>query len=229
MLMSKILPKVKWVAFILSFVLIAGIGLAYMLLSDYLLSNAAIWLLITTILSIGSAVCIILSANYKEKPTTMYILIGVAILCAVLFLVTIYAFAQMPIYNDQVIYNEDGTVKEKISGTKSYMTTFKNTITYGNGSTSIEDLPEMPKFLAVKQKIESINNKATEVTVCEKTMFYVDIVHTGNTSLETLRENKTYNTVRNFNIIVTLSKVFGYMAVAVQAVYLTLCVVVKEQ
>ena len=227
MLKSKILPMVKLIAFIASFVLIAGIGLTYMLLSDFLLKNAAAWLLITTVLSIGSAVCIILSANYKEKPTTMYILIGVAILCAILFLVTIYAFAQMPIYNDVVIYNEDGSVKEVIGGTKSYMTKFTNTVTYGKGT--IDDLPEMPKFLVVKQKIESIGNKATEVTVCEKSMFYVDINDKGNVPLETLRANKEFNTVRNFNIIVNLCKVFGYMSIAVQAVYLTLCVVVKEQ
>ena len=227
MLKSKILPMVKLIAFIASFVLIAGIGLTYMLLSDFLLKNAAAWLLITTVLSIGSAVCIILSANYKEKPVTMYILIGVAILCAVLFIVTIYAFAQMPVYNDIVVYNEDGSVKEKISGTKSYMTKFTNTVTNGKGS--IDDLPEMPKYLIVKTEIKRINNKATEVTVCEKSMFFVEINDKGNVPLETLRANKEFNTVRNFNIIVNLCKVFGYMSIAVQAVYLTLCVVVKEQ
>lgn len=227
MFMSKILPKVKTIAFILAFVLIAGIGLAYMLLSDFLLKNAAIWLLITTIFSIGSAVCIILSANYKEKPTTMYILIGVAILCAILFLVAIYFFAEMPVYNDIVIFNEDGTVKEKISGVDSYKTKFRNTVTNGKGS--IEDLPEMPKYLVIKKEVNRIGNQAVEQTVCEASIFFVEINDKTGTPLETLRANKEYNTVRNFNIIVTLSKVFGYMAVAVQAVYLTLCVVVKEQ
>ena len=222
MLMSKILPKVKTIAFILAFVLIAGIGLVYMLLSDYLLKNAAIWLLITTIFSIGSAVCIILSANYKEQPTTMYILIGVAILCAILFLVTIYFFAQMPIYNDVVIFNEDGTVKETIMGVNSYTRAFDK-------QQSGEGLPEMPKYLMPATEIVREGNKAVERTVCKKTIFYVPIQHTGNTPLETLRASKTFNTVRNFNIIVTLSKVFGYMSVAVQAAYLTLCVVVKEK
>lgn len=222
MLKSKILPVVKLIAFIASFVLIAGIGLAYMLLSDFLLSNAAAWLLITTVLSIGSAVCIILSASYKEKPVTMYILIGVAILCAILFIVTIYSFAQMPIYNDQVIYNEDGSVKETIMGVNSYKRQFNKN---GTG----EGLPEMPKFLIVTTEIQSIHNQAVEKTVCKESMFYVPILYTGNTPLETLRENKTYNTQRNFNMVVNLSKVFGYISVAVQAVYLTLCVVVKEQ
>ena len=222
MLMSKILPKAKTIAFILAFVLIAGIGLAYMLLSDFLLKNAAIWLLITTIFSIGSAVCIILSANYKEQPTTMYILIGVAILCAILFIVTIYFFAEMPLYNNQVIYNEDGSVKETIMGASKYMQDFN---TAGSG----EGLPEMPKYLVVKTELTRINNQAVEKTVCKESIFYIRIEYTGNTPLETLRANKTFNTQRNFNIIVTLSKVFGYMAVAVQAVYLTLCVVVKEQ
>ena len=227
MLKSKILPMVKLIAFIASFVLIAGIGLTYMLLSDFLLKNAAAWLLITTVLSIGSAVFIILSANYKEKPTTMYILIGVAILCAILFLVTIYFFAEMPVYNDIVIYNEDGSVKERISGVDSYLTKFRNTVTNGKGS--IEDLPEMPKYLVVKQEVNRINNQRVEQTVCEGSMFFVEINDKTGTPLETLRQKKEFNTVRNFNIIVNLCKVFGYMSIAVQAAYLTLCVVVKEQ
>lgn len=222
MFMSKILPKAKVIAFILSFVLIAGIGLAYMLVSDFLLSNASIWLLLTSVFSFGSAVCIILSSNYKEKPTTMYILLGVAILCAILFLVTIYCFAQMPLANDKIIYNEDGTVKEKIMGVNNYIRAFDK-------QQSGEGLPEMPNYLMVGTDISRINNTAVEKTVCKKTIFYVPIQYMGDTPLETLRESKTFNTERNFNIVVTLSKVFGYMAIAVQAIHIALCVVVKEQ
>lgn len=224
MFMSKILPKVKTIAFILAFVLIAGIGLAYMLLSDFLLSNAAIWLLITSIFSFGSAACIILSANYKEKPVTMYILIGVAILCAILFLVTIYVFAQMPLSNDITVYNEDGTINKEqtIMGVNNYILAFDK---QGSG----EGLPEMPKFLQVVTKTINVGSEVEERIVCEKTMFYVPIFHAGDTPLETLRADKKFNTQRNFNTVVVLSKVFGYMAVAVQAVYLTLCVVVKEK
>ena len=224
MLMSKILPKVKNIVFILSFVLIAGIGLTYMLLSDFLLSNAAIWLLITTVFSIGSAACIILSANYKEKPVTMYILIGAAILCAILFIVTIYSFAQMPLSNDITVYNEDGTINKEqtVMGVNNYIIAFDK---QGSG----EGLPEMPKFLQVVTKSIRVGSNVVEKTVCEKTMFYVPIFNAGDTPLETLRADKKFNTQRNFDIIVNLCKVFGYMSIAVQAVYLTLCVVVKEQ
>ena len=148
MLMSKILPKVKNIVFILSFVLIAGIGLTYMILSDFLLSNAAIWLLITTVFSIGSSACIILSANYKEKPVTMYILIGAAILCAILFIVTIYSFAQMPLSNDITVYNEDGTKYEK---SKSAPKT-KNKITQQSVATPLSS----PKVANKEAKTEKL-------------------------------------------------------------------------
>ena len=222
MFMSKILPKAKVIAFILSFVIIAGIGLTYMLMSDFLLSNAAIWLLIASVCSFGSAICIILSSNYKEKPVTMYILIGVAILLTILFLVTIYSFAQMPLTNDKIIYNEDGTVKEKIMGVTSYIREFNKN---GNG----EGLPEMPKFLTVVEETKNDHNNVVKKNVCKETMFYIPIKYTGNTPLETLKASKTFNTERNFNTVVVLCKVFGYTALAVQAAYVALCVVVKEQ
>ena len=222
MFMSKILPKAKVIAFILAFVLIAGVGLAYMLLSDFLLSNAAIWLLLASVCSFGSAACIILASNNKEKPTTMFVLLGVALLCAILFIVVICSFAQMPLWNDKIIYNEDGTVKEKIVGVNNYKRSFNR-----NGSG--EGLPEMPKFLTVTTDITSVNNNVEERTVCKETMFYVPIQYTGDTSLETLRENKTFNTERNFNIIVNLCKALGYAAVAMQAIHIALCAVVKEQ
>lgn len=212
MLMSKILPKAKLIVFILSFALIAAIGLTYILLSDLWLANAATWLLISSLFSMGSAVCIILSANYKEKPVTMYILIGVAILCAILFIVTIYCFAQMPLWND----------KDGVMGVNSYIRSF-------NKQESGEGLPEMPKYLVVKKDIVSVGNKPVEKTICEQSMFYVPILYTGNTPLETLRANKTFNTERNFNTVVVLCKVFGYLSVAVQAAYVALCVVVKEK
>ena len=152
----------------------------------------------------------------------MFVLLGVALLCAILFIVVICSFAQMPLWNDKIIYNEDGTVKEKIVGVNNYKRSFNR-----NGSG--EGLPEMPKFLTVTTDITSVNNNVEERTVCKETMFYVPIQYTGDTSLETLRENKTFNTERNFNIIVNLCKALGYAAVAMQAIHIALCAVVKEQ
>lgn len=212
MLMSKILPKAKTIAFILSFLLIAGIGLTYILLSDFLLANAATWLLIASIFSFGSAVCVILSASYKEKPVTMYILLAAAIICAILFIVTIYCFAQMPLWND----------KDGVMGVNNFIRAF-------NKDSQSPTLPEVPKYLSITTETSFVNGKLIEKEVCKESMFYVRILNMGNTPLETLRENKTFNTERNFNTVVVLCKVFGYISVAVQAAYVALCVVVKEK
>ncbi len=218
MLMSKILPKAKTIIFFLSFGLIAAIGLTYILLSDFLLANAATWLLIASIFSFGSAVCVILSANYKEKPKTMYILLAVAIVCAILFIVTIYFFAQMPLWND----------KDGVMGGQSYIRQF-NKVQVSNADEPTLLETEMPKYLTITKQIVTENNKGVTKFVCEESMFYIRIQYTGNTSLETLRANKTYNTERNFNTVVVLCKVFGYISVAVQAAYIALCTVVKEK
>ncbi len=218
-MLSKILPKAKTIAFILSFGLIAGIGLAYILLSDFLLSNAATWLLIASIFSIGSAVCVILSSSYKEKPKTMYILLAIALVCAILFVATIYFFAEMPLYND----------KDGVMGTANYIRQF-NKLQKSNAEDPVYvEGVDMPNYLTVVQETVTENNTAVTKYVCKESIFWIRIQYTGNTPVETLRENKTYNTERNFNAVVVWCKVFGYMAVAVQAAYIALCAVVKEK
>ena len=72
--------------------LIVG-GLIYVLLSDLLLLNTAQWLFFGIAFAFGSGFAMILSESLKSKAKWFYIVKGIAVACAIMFIVAIFLYA----------------------------------------------------------------------------------------------------------------------------------------
>jgi len=146
-MLTKILPKAKNILYYVAFLFPIAVGLLYIAITDMKLGNRAAWLFFAIVTTIGSGVCLAFSLSFREKPTKRYILLGAAIVLMILFLVTIYCFAQMPMQSDVI----------------DYITEFTNAKT----PEAIEALGEMPKYLNIKTDVY------TGEQTCVHSMLYV--------------------------------------------------------
>ncbi|MBQ3067389.1 MAG: hypothetical protein IJD18_05100 [Clostridia bacterium] len=195
MVMSKIKRIVQFAA-----ILVAAIaGLAFVLWTDFALENRATWLLFAIVTAIGCAVCIAFSQTLKDKPVLMCILVVVAIVCAVLFVVVIGQFAQMP--------NFYGNAAEGTVGASDYMTKFNLTQRGDNIGVWPEGFPkeEMPKYL----EVINVDGKL----VCQGSMMFIKITH---------------DNVQTYNTICTTFTICGYVMIALSALYFVMCLFVDE-
>lgn len=69
-------------------------GVFYMLMSDLTFNNTADRMIISVLLSFGSAILFFLSANYSEKPIVMWVFKGLGIALGIGFVVYIHLFQQ---------------------------------------------------------------------------------------------------------------------------------------
>lgn len=148
-MLTKILPKAKNILYYVAFLFPIAVGLLYIAITDMKLGNRAAWLFFAIVTTVGSGVCLAFSLSFREKPTKRYILLGAAIVLMILFLVTIYCFALMPLRADA----------------DRYIRQFKNATT----PEEIEALGEMPKYLTIKTDVY------TDKQTCEYSMLYVVI------------------------------------------------------
>ena len=65
-------------------------GLLYLVMTDLAFGNTSIWLLSVAVCAFGSGICMLLSANFKEKIVPYYILKGISVLLGVLLAVVIF-------------------------------------------------------------------------------------------------------------------------------------------
>ena len=65
-------------------------GLLYLVMTDLAFGNTSIWLLSVAVCDFGSGICMLLSANFKEKIVPYYILKGISVLLGVLLAVVIF-------------------------------------------------------------------------------------------------------------------------------------------
>ena len=146
-MLTKILPKAKNILYYVAFLFPIAVGLLYIAITDMKLGNRAAWLFFAIVTTVGSGVCLAFSLSFREKPTKRYILLGAAIVLMILFLVTIYCFAQMPMQADA----------------DRYMRQYRSAKT----PEAIEALGEMPKYLKISTNIN------TGEKTCEPSMLYM--------------------------------------------------------
>lgn len=97
-LLKKInVPLLKTIVFLIGVLGVFVAGLFFVLAGDMMLTVQSLWLMVTIILSFGSAICVFLSGSFKERKQKMYILKSIAIGLAVAFLVFIVVFFQVSI------------------------------------------------------------------------------------------------------------------------------------
>ena len=85
--------KLKTIAYMSGgLALIVG-GLIYVLLSDLLLLNTAQWLFFGIAFAFGSGFAAILSESLKSRAKWFYIVKGVGVACAIMFIVAIFLYA----------------------------------------------------------------------------------------------------------------------------------------
>lgn len=75
-------------------------GIAYMLISDLAYGNQAQWLIIATVLSIGSAICFFFSDNMKDFPKKQLILRCVGLALAVGFVIFVHLNTCLDFYKN---------------------------------------------------------------------------------------------------------------------------------
>ncbi|MCM1195083.1 MAG: hypothetical protein NC099_03650 [Corallococcus sp.] len=92
-------PLIKNIMFYVGVAAIFAAGMLYVLLADWMLTTQSLWLMLAILLSVGSAVCAVLSERFKEKPKALYALKGVAIglaVCLVAFFAIYLSIALAP-------------------------------------------------------------------------------------------------------------------------------------
>lgn len=76
----------------------------YMIMSDLGFGNESSWLIIATLLSMGSAVCQFFSSNMKDRPTVQIVLRSVAIALGIGYIVFLHLFTVTDFYK-AVVFN----------------------------------------------------------------------------------------------------------------------------
>lgn len=78
--------------FFIGGILIFATGMLYVLLTDLYLPVRAAWLLIGSVLSIGSAVCMLLSSNLQEERTKLIVVKSIAVALAACFIAFLFIY-----------------------------------------------------------------------------------------------------------------------------------------
>lgn len=73
-------------------------GIFYVVMSDLSFQNTSDWLIISVLLSFGSAICMFLSVNFAEKPTILYLLKGLGVALGIGFVVFLHLFQTTDFY-----------------------------------------------------------------------------------------------------------------------------------
>jgi len=77
---------IKNISFYIGVGLVFVSGLLYVLLADIVINTQSLWLMIAIVFAFGSAVCEMISDNYREKKKIMYTLKGIAMGLALCFI-----------------------------------------------------------------------------------------------------------------------------------------------
>lgn len=89
---QKVASLSKKISFYIGALAMFFVGVVYMLMSDLTFNNTSDRLIISVVLSFGSAILFFLSASFNEKPKIMFLLKGIALALAVGFIVYIHLF-----------------------------------------------------------------------------------------------------------------------------------------
>lgn len=85
-------PLLRKITSLVGGLAIAAATLIFALVGDLVMKVGSAALIVLMITGLGSAVCFFLAENYLEKPKTYYILKGMAILLAVIFILFLVLF-----------------------------------------------------------------------------------------------------------------------------------------
>ena len=92
-------PLIKNIMLYIGIIAIFTAGMLFVLLADWMLTIQSLWLMLAILLSVGGIVCAALSERYRDRPTTMYVLKGVAVgltVCLIAFFVVYLSIALAP-------------------------------------------------------------------------------------------------------------------------------------
>lgn len=96
---SKTVALIKKITFLVGILAMFCGAIFYMVLSDLGFGNEASWLIIATILSMGSVICQFFSTNMKDRPVTQIILRSVATVVGIGFILFSHLFMGTDFYN----------------------------------------------------------------------------------------------------------------------------------
>ncbi len=65
-------------------------GLLYLIMTDLTFGNTSVWLLSVAVCAFGGGICMLLSANFKEKVVPYYILKSISVVAGALLAVVIF-------------------------------------------------------------------------------------------------------------------------------------------
>ena len=91
--------------------LILGIGLMYILITDLYLKNTANWLFLSIFTAFGSGACVFLSESIKHKPIIYYIIKGLGVVFAVVFIIIVLQYVSNADISEIVRVTEKQTVQ----------------------------------------------------------------------------------------------------------------------
>lgn len=95
---QKVAPLAKNISFYIGALAMFFVGVFYMLMSDLTFYNTSDRLIISVLLSFGSAILFFLSASFNEKPKIMYLFKGLALAMAVGFIIYVHLFQTSSYY-----------------------------------------------------------------------------------------------------------------------------------
>lgn len=108
---------IKKITLIVGGLLIIGIGLLYILITDLYLKNTANWLFLSIFTAFGSGACIFLSESIRHKPIIYYIIKGLGIVFVVAFVIIVlqYVAAANANVNEIVRLTQKQTVQIQLT------------------------------------------------------------------------------------------------------------------
>lgn len=95
---SEIFSLAKIITLLVGLLAMFLAGICYMVMSDLGFGNLATWLIVATVLSMGSAICQFFSVNMKDFPVKQIILRSIAVALAIGFVVFLHVVTGTEFY-----------------------------------------------------------------------------------------------------------------------------------